>query len=490
MNVQDITSRALEKLSFEPTGEQLNVLAALSAFASGHGPRDVYILNGYAGTGKTSIVGAVVSAMTDLKMPTVILAPTGRAAKVAGSMANGKASTVHRRIYHPGGPEPGARMQLSPNRDRDTLFIVDEASLLTDRPGESLLENLVRHIYSAPGCAMVLVGDKAQLPPVGQEDSPAMNPDRLRALGLNPIEGSLDMPARQEAGSGILFNADIIRRALFVSSPQKKLADIFSSPLFVNAPKNLPRQIVPEPEPVSIPPLTLSGYDDIRTISSVDLAEELSDSWSRVGPEETLIITRSNKRANNFNMAIRNMVMDAEEPLQRGDRLVISKNDYYWSRINKLKGFVANGDIAIVKWVGRMEKACGRWFCDVELELTADGSTLSGKLMMRSLMSEGPSIPTREMDSFFQHLMAEQEGTDYEKITAASGSPYFNALQAKYAYCVTCHKAQGGEWKHVYIDMGGIAREAMDRNFLRWLYTAMTRATERLYLINPTIEIN
>ncbi|MDE6637743.1 MAG: ATP-dependent helicase, partial [Muribaculaceae bacterium] len=328
----------------------------------------------------------------------------------------------------------------------------------------SLLKDLIQYVYSGQGCKMILVGDTAQLPPVGQSDSPAMNLERLKQLGLAPFSHTLDVPVRQAAESGILYNATIVRQIL------EKLQNF---------------------EPSGIAngqlPLKLDGFPDITVVSSMDLADELSTSWSIVGPEETLIVTRSNGRANRFNQSIRNMVMYAEGPLQQGDRLVIAKNDYYWGRQNKMKTFLANGETVTVKWVGQPEKIYGRWFVDTELALT-DGQEMSAKIMLRSLMADGPAIPRAEMEQFFQHVINEEEGAGpTEKIMAAMENPYYNALQAKYAYCVTCHKAQGGQWKHVYIDMGGIPADAMGTDFYRWLYTALTRATEKVFLLGVKI---
>ncbi len=493
MTAAELAQLTISELGFTPLESQSFAIHLLSAFAVGRLPNDVFLLNGYAGTGKTSVVGALVRALAKAKIPTIILAPTGRAAKVAGLMAGMPASTIHRRIYHPVGNGPSLKIELSPNRAKNAIFIVDEASLITDsRDDRSLLNHLVRHVYGlGEGCGMILVGDRAQLPPVGQEDSPAMNENRLKELGLKPYEAVLDIPVRQAQESGILHNATIIRHAITsnVKKEQKPSTDIFSSPIFKQMGKMpvLP-QVAAEPEPILIPSLELSGFEDIKAISSADLADELSTSWSSVGEEETLIITRSNSRANRYNMHIRNLVMYAEEPLQRGDRLVISKNDYYWKQRNEQRGFISNGETAIVNWVGKTEKMYGRYFVETELFFPGDNSTIGAKLMLRSLMTEGPSIPNSEMQRFYQVVCDAQEGMTHEKIMAAAIDPYYNALQAKYAYCVTCHKAQGGQWKHVYIDMGAIAPDAMDLSFLRWLYTAMTRATEKLFLINPTLK--
>ena len=453
-----LAETAVSLLPFSPNTEQLALIHALAAFVTNRGPRDVFVLNGYAGTGKTSVIGAVVKALRKGNLPVIILAPTGRAAKVAAALSDDRASTIHKRIFHGNSADPSnTQFFLAENRDAFSTFIIDEASLITDSNdfNASLLQQLTRHVYSAPGCGMILVGDLAQLPPVGQTESPAMNPERLRQIGLNPVTFTLDVPVRQTAGSGILHNATIVRQFLFSNFPPENFR------------------------------LQTNSFPDVSVISSQELADSLSDSWGLVGKEETLIVTRSNKRANNFNQAIRNMVMYAEEPLQQGDRIVISKNDYYWSRVNKLKNFIANGETAEVTWVGKTEKAYGRWFVDTELQLPDIEEPVAAKIMLRSLVTEGPNIPRPEMEKFYNRVIAEYDGSISHKIKGAMEDPFYNALQVKYAYCITCHKAQGGQWRHVYIDLGTIAPDAIGPDFYRWLYTAITRATERLFLINP-----
>lgn len=460
--MSQLAEKVISFLPFSPNEPQFALVNALASFADARGDTDVFVLNGYAGTGKTSVVGAFVKGLRALNRSVVILAPTGRAAKVAAHFAGDRASTIHKRIFRGNSTDPSnSSFFLAENRDSDTIFIVDEASLVTDSPDFrlSILRQLVHHVYSAPRSAIVFVGDTAQLPPVGQSDSFAMNPDRLRQIGLNPIIFSLDIPARQSAGSGILHNATLVREALFRQSPP----DSFH--------------------------LCLRGFPDITAISSQDLADSLSTSWASVGQEETVIITRSNWRANNFNKAIRNLVMYAEEPLQQGDRIVISKNDYFWSRINKLQNFIANGETAEVTWVGRNEKMYGRWFADVELRLPDVETPVAAKIMLRSLVAEGASIPREEMARLFNLAMADHDGELSQKLRAVDNDPFYNALQAKYAYCITCHKAQGGQWRHVYIDMGAIPVDAIGPDFYRWLYTSITRATDRLFLINPSIRI-
>ncbi|MDE5797359.1 MAG: AAA family ATPase [Muribaculaceae bacterium] len=433
MTAIQLADAAYAVLPFAPNTQQAVLINALAAFITDGKGREVFVLNGYAGTGKSSVIGALVKALDAARIRSVILAPTGRAAKVASHFASHKASTIHKRLYRGNSSDPAnTSFFLAPNHDRDTIFFVDEASLITDsNDGQSLLGDLVRHVYSAPGCRMILIGDIAQLPPVGQTRSAAMEPTRLRELGLEPICATLDIPARQKEDSGILLNSYNIRKFLFGDFDSSRFA------------------------------LSVRGYEDVKAISSNDLADYLSDSWSTVGQDETLIITRSNKRANKFNQAIRSLVMGADVPLQRGDRIVIARNDYYWSRINKLSSFIANGDTAEVTWVGRIEKAYGRYFVDVELTLTADGATVGAKLMLRSLVAEGPSIPREEMERLYTRVMADCDGELSQKIKHAEEDPYYNSLQAKYAYCVTCHKAQGGQWRHIYIDMGALTVESV-----------------------------
>lgn len=461
INVNKVISTALSGLDYEPNEQQTALLGKLCVFASSPSPRGIFLLNGYAGTGKTSVVGAVIRALRSLGRKVVVLAPTGRAAKVAQNFSEGSASTIHKRIFRGNGADPNTeQFFLAPNKDRDTLFVVDEASMIPDSRGSrsSLLYLLVHHVYSSPGCNMILVGDEAQLPPVGQTGSLALDATRLAELGLEPVEFTLDIPVRQESGSGIIINATNVRHWLHYPPSQGK------------------------------PELHVSPYDDVRVVSTADLADELSASWSMVGLDETLVVTRSNRRANNFNQAIRNMVMMAEEPLQRGDRLVIAKNDYYWNRMNQLKTFLANGDIVEVTWLGKTEKHYGRYFSEAELKMS-DGTLMNANIMLRSLVADGPAIGREEMARLYNRVLEQSEGSLSHKIKFALEDPYYNALQAKYAYCVTCHKAQGGQWKHVYIDMTGIDVENISEEFYRWLYTAMTRATERLYFINPTLDI-
>ena len=451
-----ILHRALEHLPFEPNEAQLTVLKALSLFALDHGARRAIVLNGHAGTGKTSVVGAIVAALTYYGRKTKVLAPTGRAAKVAEGFAGKEASTIHRHIYRLDMSTGVPRYHLGYNNSSDVLYIVDEASMITNEGQRPLLQQLIKYIYQGQNCAMVLVGDMAQLPPVGQVGAPAMNIDLLRHLGLDPQEYHLKEPVRQAAESGILFNATAVRRCIDDAS-------------------------------LSLPTLITKRFADIQVVQSIDLADEISTSWSLVGKEQTIIVTRSNFRANRFNDAVRRQVLFAEAPIESGERLVIAKNNYFWTKGMKEISFLANGEIIVVDWVGRTEKRFGLRYVDLEFHIAGRQEIIGAKMLVRSLLAEGPTLPKTEQDKITQRAMEEYQGDFSERIVALEHDEHYNAIQAKYAYCVTCHKAQGGQWKHVYIDLSGIALDSIDEQYYRWLYTAMTRATDKIFLVSPSV---
>ena len=461
-NEKEIKSKILSNLPFVPSPEQMGLVYALAYFVANNNTNDVFLLNGYAGTGKTSVIGALVKSLKELKVKTVVMAPTGRAAKVASNLSSGSASTIHKRIYRGNSADPSNTTYfLAENKEKDTLFIVDEASLITDGPtlASSLLLQLIRYVYSAPGCRLIFLGDLAQLPPVGQTKSSAMDAERLREVGLNPITFSLSTPLRQSKESGILLNATRVREFLFLNNPISEFSII------------------------------RNGFPDVEIVEASEMLDFLSSSWNKVGKDETMVITRSNFRANNINNSIRRYLLDADGPLISGEHLIISKNDYFWSKANKLNNFLANGESAKIVGLGNKSKKYGRWFADVDLQIPGFTEIVSVKLILRSLIAEGPSIPKDEMERFYNRVLVESEGELSQKIKFALESPYYNALQVKYGYCVTCHKAQGGQWKHVYIDLGGIPADADINDFYRWLYTALTRATEKIFFINPPFKI-
>lgn len=452
----------LELLPYSPYPSQMDTIKALCDFVEHRSHNDTFVLNGYAGTGKTSITGALVRALRRKKVPVVLLAPTGRAAKVFSAFAGTTAYTIHKKIFRGNSLDPSNnKFYLAPNQLKDALFIIDEASMIADSaPGEpALLDLLVRHVYSAPGCNAIFIGDTSQLPPVGQLSSPAMDMSRLRSLGLNPVEATLYEPARQHSQSGILFNANRIRGDM-------------------------------EREDRSLPRLASTGFRDVEVVSSRDLADYISTSWSRVGVEDTIIITRSNKRAYQYNMGVRTMVNFAEEELESGDRLIIAKNNYFWTKDVPGIDFLANGEPVNVEWMGVQMRKYGLRFAEVELTLAGEENVVTAVLMLDSLSAEGPQMSRAAMQELYKKVCGGENATISESFKAATTNPYLNALQAKYAYCVTCHKAQGGQWKHVYIDLGGIPPDAYkEKDFYRWLYTAITRASEKVFFINPGFKI-
>ncbi|MCM1110091.1 MAG: AAA family ATPase [Clostridium sp.] len=460
----------LTNLPYVPTDQQLNVMAALARFCTSSSPDEaVFVLNGYAGTGKTSLTGALVKALASLKIKTVLLAPTGRAAKVFGAFAGQPASTIHRRIYRHSldGVWTGAGM-LAENNSANTFFIVDEASMIGNDGGAdgraSLLDDLVQYVFSGTNCRMILLGDTAQLPPVGCDVSPAMDPATLRSLGLRVSRAVMTATVRQARQSGILYNATWLRHAM--------------------------RQGEPYPEPQ----LTLRGFDDVHAVDGEEMLDALTDCYGRDGYGETLIITRSNRRAVQFNQAVRSTILERTELLQPGERLMVAKNNYIWSRGVKGLDFIANGDMAVVNRIYGFEDKYGFRFADVSLNLPDRSVDFDCKLILDALVSESPALTHEEFATLWERILSDPDmfsPTTPMDVRARilRTDPCFNALQVKYAYAVTCHKSQGGQWRNVFVDMGYIPPEAQGLEFYRWLYTSTTRATERLYYVNPAVRL-
>ncbi len=482
MNVQEFAALVLDGLPFEPTRQQIELVAALSKYCSAHTPSDsVFLLNGYAGTGKTTVVASLVQQLNRLGIPTVLLASTGRAAKVLGNVTGQTALTIHRKIYR--APAMGVNgvytSRVTSNPHVNTVFIVDEASMIGDGGdgGSALLEDLIYYVFSGINCRLILLGDTAQLPPVGMTQSPAMDPAVLKDFGLRVWRAVMTATKRQGLRSGILYNATALRRNL----------------------KKLP---LPEPS------LRVTGFDDVRVVMSEELEDALEDSFSTYGEQETILITRSNRRAVDFNRAIRTIIYDREEDLVAGERLIVSKNNYFWTRRAVVEAnsgsdaarqvkpldFVANGEAAVVDEIYGREQIGTMLFADVRLYFPDQESYLDVKLNLDTLISESASLTAEQQQRLAEYALA-AAGLDYNSSataikTALKNDPYYNALQVKYAYAVTCHKAQGGQWKSVFIDMGYIPPEAyVTEDFYRWLYTATTRATERLSLINPAVPL-
>ena len=463
--ITDLLVQQIEScLPYDPNRQQHELLQMLAAFVLDEHNDTLFLLRGYAGTGKTSLVGALVKALAQLQSKVVLLAPTGRAAKVFARYAGHPAYTIHRRIYRQKSYSPDMEgFLVGENLAKHTLFIVDEASMIANSSGEGavygtgrLLDDLVEYVYSGEHCRLILLGDTAQLPPVGQERSPALDAAVLKGYGLNVWEYELREVARQAAESGILSNATRLREEM-------------------------------EQVPLPMPRLQVKGFPDVEALSGEYLVERISDSYDRVGLDETIVITRSNKRANIFNQGIRNQILYREEELTAGDLLLVAKNNYFWGKEYKELDFIANGDVARVVRVARRTELYGFHFADVLLYFPDREVEMDARILLDTLSSDSPSLTREQQEALFTQVMADYYDltTRREKFKRLKTDPWFNALQVKYAYGVTCHKAQGGQWKHVYIDMGYIQQgAALSLDFYRWLYTAFTRATEKVWLVN------
>lgn len=464
-----------EKLPFSPNKTQMEALNLLGSFLFGHSSSSlsrekVFVLRGYAGTGKTSIVGALVKLLDEHKMPVRLMAPTGRAAKVFSAMAGHPAFTIHKSIYRQ--QKFNVEMEgfaLTENRQPGVLFICDEASMISTLNEGSpfgtgnLLDDLIEYVYAGTGCKLLLVGDAAQLPPVGQQRSLALDVEHLRGYGLDVMTAELTEVARQQLDSGILFNATNLRNILIAGGDRLN----------------------------HLPLLYIDEYKDVIRVDGYDLVDSLASSYSRVGLEESIIITRSNARANKFNMGVRNQILDREEELSAGDRLIVVKNNYYWGKEFDQLPFIANGDIVTVNRVRSTVSLYGFRFAKVDISLPDYDIETEVIVMLDTLMVDGPNLPiSRQQELFFQVAQDYPECHNQRDLyKAIKGNPYFNALQVKYAYCVTCHKSQGGQWEDVYLDLGYINPEHLGPDFYRWMYTAFTRARSKLYLVNVSDEM-
>lgn len=466
MTADQLLEGIAANLPFSPTKQQAQMSAALTRYLAEADHREsAFVLNGYAGTGKTSLVGALVKALKAGGVPTQLLAPTGRAAKVFSSMAGQRASTIHRRIYRLDGPPGvGAGVSLGVNPVENCVFIVDEASMIGDEPGEgfgaggSLLLDLIEYVYGgAGGCKLIFVGDTAQLPPVGSDRSPAMDTTYLRGLGLTVAGAQMTSTVRQQRGSEILTNATRLRKQM-LQSP------------------------IPAPE--------FSWGDDVDTVAGFDLLDSLQTAYAHEGGiDDTILITRSNRGATTANLAIRNEVLGRQEELVVGDRLMVVKNNYLWAKGVKGLDFVANGDMVEVLSIEGKETVFGVRFADVTLKPTGedDSLTFSAKIALDTLFSPFPAFDPGAWRQFYAERLAAMpvgmSPSDVRRVLRTD--PYVNALQVKYGYAVTCHKAQGGQWSDVFVDIGGLGvLPGGDLELHRWLYTAVTRARRRLHLVN------
>lgn len=469
MDANEIGIRILNQLPYEPNRQQMELVAAFSRFVTDTEPRQAFVLNGYAGTGKTSLTSALVSSLSDIGIRTILLAPTGRAAKVFAAYSGHGASTIHHHIYQSRKFDPQAMaFNLKRNNFKNTYFIVDEASMISNHPGEyavfgtgRLLDDLITYVYEGEGCRLILLGDVAQLPPVGYTDSPALSPEILHSYHLTVYSYTLTDVARQRHDSGILHNATTIRK-------------IISSG---------------ELEP---PVIRAKGYNDIEVITGEFLSEKIEECYDSDGIDETIIITRSNKRAVMFNQGVRGRVLYMESEICSGDMLLVAKNNYHWADNGDVAmDFIANGDVAIVKRMRSTSELYGFRFADVTLEFPDYHCEFDAKIILDALYSDTPALSREQNERLLNNVMEDYADIPRraERFKKLKQDPYFNALQVKFAYSVTCHKAQGGQWKNVFIDMGYIPEEAYNNiDFYRWLYTSFTRAYGKIYLINPPLQ--
>ncbi|HEY5589704.1 MAG TPA: AAA family ATPase [Paludibacter sp.] len=456
-----IASRILDQLPFEPTEQQTQLLDALGVFLISTDKEKVFLLRGYAGTGKTSVVSALVRALNELKQKTILLAPTGRAAKVIAGYSGFQAFTIHKKIYRQKSMSE-FRFQLADNLNTHTLFIVDEASMISNTGSDTafgsgrLLDDLIEFVYGGDGCSLLLLGDTAQLPPVMQPHSPALERDKLLGYGLHLHEFILTHVVRQALESGILHNATLIRQQL--SNEQTNVFPCFE----------------------------LESFTDIQKLSGMELIDEIQRSYDGVGVEDTIVVTRSNKRANMYNNGIRARVMMKEDELTNGDLLMVTRNNYFWNKPYKEIDFIANGDIMKVVRVRKNYEMYGFRFVDLTLRSLDYDWEIDARIWLDALQSETPTQMNELTNKLFEAVAEDypEITTKREKFRKVFENEFYNALQVKFAYAVTCHKAQGGQWKKVFIDPGQIADDQLNSDFYRWLYTAITRATETVYLVN------
>ena len=475
--IQDeLIYRIRERFGFEPTMEQERALEVFAQFMTDRAEHVVMILRGSAGTGKTTLAGAMVRALGALNQKLMLLAPTGRAAKVFSLYSGHAAYTIHRKIYRQKSAGDLSSFSLNDNLNKDTLFIVDEASMISNLGlGEMafgsgcLLDDLMQFVYNGQNCRLLLIGDKAQLPPVGEEESPALSASMLRGYGMEVYECDLNQVLRQSEDSGILWNATRIR------SQETGVGRLL------------------------LPQIRLKGFADIQVVPGDELIESLSSSYSRVGMDETMVITRSNKRANIYNQGIRNMVLEREDELCRGDLLMIVKNNYYWVKETGVRRegekesgemsleFIANGDRAVLMKVRHVQELYGFRFAEATMTFPDyDDYELTAVVILDSLTTEAPSLTREQQEQLYNAVLEDYSDIPRkaDRVEKLKNDRFYNALQVKFAYAVTCHKAQGGQWAHIYLDQGYMTDDMLTPDYIHWLYTAFTRATEKLYLVN------
>jgi len=452
---------------YPPTAGQQEVIKHISEYITGGENNGVFLLKGYAGTGKTSLVSSLVNVLKNIRMRSVLLAPTGRAAKVISSYAGRRAYTIHRKLYMQSvSSDDRIRFVLTENKHKNTLFIVDEASMIPDTSASDgslfgsrkLLHDLMEYVYSGENCKLLLIGDTAQLPPVGIEISPALHPDYLKSnFNLQIRTYELREVVRQSRESGILANATNLR--------EKIREDSLDIPIFDN-----------------------SGFDDVYRLDGNELQEFLQDVYASAELEDIVMVCRSNKRANIYNREIRNRILYHEDELTAGDHLMVVRNNYFWLPKGSEAGFIANGDMIELLRIRNIKQVYGHRFADVTFRLIdyPDEKEIDAFIMLDTLMADSPALPMDAQNRLLENVMLDYADIPSRAMRMAKigQNQYFNALQVKFAYALTCHKTQGGQWKHVFVDQGYLKEDMIDREYLRWLYTALTRATDKVYLVN------
>lgn len=465
MNKDQFYNHLIRNFPYDPTPGQKTSLQKLSSFILQGNSKAIFVLKGYAGTGKTTVVSSLVNALPELNKQAVLLAPTGRAAKVLSSYSRKQAFTIHKKIYMVStGPDGSMRLALAYNTHKDTIFFVDEASMIPDSsinegffPRFDLLRDLLDYVHAGANNKLILIGDTAQLPPVGLDISPALDLNYLKTtFSLDIFHDELKEVVRQSLESGILANATQIRTHLDTHGMEALLHT--------------------------------AGFDDVQRINGEMLEEELNRSFYGNELGRSIVVTRSNKRANVFNREIRNRILFRDQEIASGDLLMVVKNNYFWVGQDSKPGFIANGDIIeIVKILG-YEELYGFRFAEVLVRLNdyPQEPELSVKIILDSIASDGPSLTQKENQTFFEEVMKDYEDqpSRRKRLESVKNNPHFNALQVKFAYALTCHKTQGGQWENVFIDIGYLKEEFVNKSFYRWLYTAITRATKKLYLVN------
>ncbi|MBB3187907.1 ATP-dependent DNA helicase [Microbacter margulisiae] len=458
---QFLQTKILNSFSFTPTEEQQVLIRRLAAFLTSRQRESVFLLKGYAGTGKTSVVSALVKTLIEMEQKIVLLAPTGRAAKVLTHYSGQPAQTIHKHIYR---QKSAVEMTfvLDNNLQPHTLFIVDEASMIANYTGDGmlfgtgqLLDDLLHFVFSAEGCSLILLGDTAQLPPVMQPVSPALDEGILQSFGLNVSTFTLTQVVRQAVESGILYNATLLRQkvdaGVWPATPRFRLA-----------------------------------FPDVKRLPGDELIDTIQSAYSHSGLEESIVITRSNKRANLYNNGIRNRVLMKEEELATGDLLMVVKNNYFWSKTYAEMDFIANGDIVEIRRILRHHELYGFRFADVLVRFLDYDCEMEARVLLDVLQADSPARMDEMSRKLFQAVSEDYVtiGNRRERAKQMQKDPFLNALQVKFAYAVTCHKAQGGQWQIVFVDQGMVADDQLNADYYRWLYTAFTRATGMIYLVN------